>query len=133
MFKTTKDRIFDMKRTNQHLREKIVILESEKSTVEEKAKESDAKNKQILNAKNAQIKSLKKQVVVADQEAPKKVSLANKKLDASLAREEATNTASQKTIDVLEINSKSEGREKAKRSAQALEKKMYKLRKKVCM
>ena len=91
-----------------------MILESEKSTVEEKAKESDAKNKQILKAKNAQIKSLKKQVVVADQEAAKKVSSANKKLDTSLVREEATKAASQKTIGVLEINSKSKGRQKAK-------------------
>ena len=48
---------------------KNVVLGSEKSTAEEKAKESDAKNKQILKAKNAQIKSLKTQVVVADQEA----------------------------------------------------------------
>ena len=85
--RTTEDRIFDMKCTTQRLRKKIVILESEQSTAKEKAKESDAKNKQILRAKNAQIKSLKKKVVVAVQEAAVKVSSANKKLDAYLARE----------------------------------------------
>ena len=54
----------------------------EKSTTEEKAKKSDAKDQ-----KNAQIKSLNNQVIVADPEDTKNVPSANEKLDASLARE----------------------------------------------
>ena len=60
---------------------------------------------------------MKTQVIDADQEAARKVSSANKKLSASLSREEATKPPPQKTIDVLKINSESNGREKAKRSA----------------
>ena len=69
-------------------------LKSEKSTTMEWANESDARNKQIKEAKNTQIKSLKKKVLVADQEVVKEVSSANEKLDASLVREEATKAAS---------------------------------------
>ena len=64
---------------------------------------------------------MKKQVLVADQEVVKKVSLANEKLDASLTREEVTKAAVQKTTDVLEINWKSKVRDNGKQAAQALE------------
>ena len=100
---------------------------SEKSATEEKAKDSNVENRQIIEAKSTQMKSLKNQLIVADQKASRKVSLANEKLYASCAREEATKAATQKTINALEINSKSKDREKAKRAAQALEKKMDKL------
>ena len=82
-------------------------MKTGKSTAEERVNESDPKNKQVKQSKSAQIKSLKKQVLVADQEAVEKVPSANEKLDISLAREETTKAASQKMIDVLKINSKS--------------------------
>ena len=75
---------------------------------------------------------MKKQVLVADQEDVKRVSSANEKLDASMAREDETKAASQKTIDVLEISSKSKMRENGKRAARLLEKEREPSMKKVC-
>ena len=47
----------------------------------------------------------------------KNISLENEELDASLAREDPTKAASQKTLDVLEITSKFKVRKNAKRAA----------------
>ena len=61
-----------------------------------------------------------------------KVSSANEKLDALLTREEVTKIASQKMIDVLDINLRSKLWENGKWAAQALENKRIALWKKFC-
>ena len=113
--------------------------DSDAGTLPEPKREKNAKNNNIIKEKNTLIKSLEKQVLalekqvlVADEEATKKVTLANVKLDASLAREEATKAASQKAIDVLVTKSKSKVKDDAMRAAQALEKERNTWRKKLC-
>ena len=114
--------IASLGRTNK--RQKIIItqLTDEKLAAEERASALAKSNKQMKTTACSKVKLLKKQNAIDLRSSEAKVTAADAKVAASLAREEITKLKCQKNVDNVVIKSKAKRRENGKLAAEVLKK-----------